>query len=266
VLKARGRTTFQCYGCHHQTSLIAGTLFEGTKLALTVWFLAIDLHSQAKTGLSALALKRDLGVSYPTAWLTHHKLMQAMVERQAGNRLCGDVQVDDASLGGELTGGTAGRGSDNKVPFIGAVAVDENGHPLRAKCTQLPGFSRKAIAAWARANRSPASPVIADGLACFRGVTDLGCAHQPVVLGTRKADELPMFHRVNTVLGHVKNRLSGADPSFGFRRYAERYLGAIADRFNHRFDLHARPARLLVAALRCEPCPLRQIRLAETAC
>lgn len=40
-------------------------MFQGTKLALTIWFMAIYLISQAKTGLSALALKRQLGVSYP---------------------------------------------------------------------------------------------------------------------------------------------------------------------------------------------------------
>ena len=80
-----------------------------------MWFLAIYLISQAKTGLSALALKRYLGVSYPTAWLVHHKLMQAMVEREAGYVLSGKVAVDDAYLGGELSGGTAGRGSENKV-------------------------------------------------------------------------------------------------------------------------------------------------------
>ena len=266
VLKARGRKTFQCNACHHQTSLIAGTLFEGTKLALTVWFLAIYLISQAKTGLSALALKRDLGVSYPTAWLIHHKLMQAMVEREAGYVLSGDVQVDDAYLGGELTGGTAGRGSENKVPFIGAVSVDKNGHPLRAKFSQLPGFTRQAIATWASDNLSPASTVISDGLACFRGVTDAGCAHRPIVVGTRKPEELPMFHWVNTVLGNVKTSLSGAYHSFGFSHYAERYLGAIAYRFNRRFDLHALPARLLVAAVRCEPRPLYRIRLAATSC
>ncbi|SCZ86413.1 conserved hypothetical protein [Nitrosomonas mobilis] len=32
--------------------MIAGTVFQGTKLPLTVWFLAIYLVSQAKTGLS----------------------------------------------------------------------------------------------------------------------------------------------------------------------------------------------------------------------
>lgn len=76
------RKVFQCNACRHQASLIAGTVFQGTKLPLTIWFLAICLISQAKTGLSALALKRQLGVSYPTAWLMHHKLMQVMAERE----------------------------------------------------------------------------------------------------------------------------------------------------------------------------------------
>ena len=65
-----------------------------------MWFLAIDLVREAKTGLSALALKRHWGVSYPTAWLLHHKLMQAMSERDALYTLRGTVQVDDAYLGG----------------------------------------------------------------------------------------------------------------------------------------------------------------------
>jgi hypothetical protein len=75
-MRVKARKTFQCNGCHHQTSVIAGTLFEGTKLALRVWFLAMYLISQAKTGLSSLALKRAVGggVSYRTAWLLHHKL------------------------------------------------------------------------------------------------------------------------------------------------------------------------------------------------
>lgn len=38
-------------------------LFQGTHLPLTVWFLAIDLISEAKTRLPALALKRLRGVA-----------------------------------------------------------------------------------------------------------------------------------------------------------------------------------------------------------
>jgi hypothetical protein len=89
-------------------------LFQGTNLPLAVWFLAIYFISQAKTGLSALALKRHLGVSYPTAWLIQHKLMQAMAEREDQYLLSGHVQMDDAELGGERSGGKAGRGSETQ--------------------------------------------------------------------------------------------------------------------------------------------------------
>ena len=49
--RVRGRThpLFQCQACRHQTSLIAGTVMQSSKLALRVWFLAIDLIRQAKT-------------------------------------------------------------------------------------------------------------------------------------------------------------------------------------------------------------------------
>ena len=44
-------------------------------------------------------------MSYPTAWLMHHKAMKAMADREAAHRLCGAVEVDDAYLGGERAGG-----------------------------------------------------------------------------------------------------------------------------------------------------------------
>lgn len=263
VLRGRTRKTLQCNACHQQTSLIAGTVFQSSKLALTVWFLAIYLVSQAKTGLSALALKRHLGVSYPTAWLVNHKLMQVMVDREAGYVLHGEIQMDDAYLGGELNGGTAGRGSENKVPFVAAVSLDDDGHPLRAKLTTVPGFTRKAIADWAATHLNPGSIVVSDGLACFAGVTDVGCQHQRIVVGGRKPKELPAFQWVNTILGNLKTSLNGAYHAFDFAKYAERYLGAFTYRFNRRFNLHTLPQRLLVAAIASGPLPAKVLRLAE---
>jgi len=60
VVGSGSRRRFQCNACHIQTSMTAGTLFASTKLPLTTWFLAIYLFGQAKTGLSALALKRQV--------------------------------------------------------------------------------------------------------------------------------------------------------------------------------------------------------------
>ena len=68
-------------------------------------------------------------------------------------------------------------------------------------------------------------------------------------MGARKPKDLPDFHWVNTLLGNVKTSLSGAYHAFDFGKYAERYLGAIAYRFNRRFKLDSLAQRLLVAAV-----------------
>lgn len=266
VLRGSTHKVFQCNDCRHQASLIAGTVMQGTKLTLTVWFLAIYLISQAKTGLSALALRRQLGVSYPTAWLVHHKLMQAMAEREERYVLEGQVQVDDAYLGGERSGGKVGRGSENKVPFVAAVSLSEDGHPLRTKLTPVPGFTLKSIAQWAQDNLAPGSTVFSDGLACFSAVTEAGCAHQPTIVAGRKPKDLPEFQWINTVLGNLKTSFAGSYHAFDFRKYAARYLAAFTYRFNRRFDLKNLHHRLLVAAALCGPHPQRAIRLADDHC
>ena len=262
----RTHTLFQCSTCRHQTSLIAGTVMQGSKLPLTLWFLAIYLISQAKTGLSALALKRSLGVSYPTAWLVQHKLMQAMASREQMYVLEGTIQIDDAYLGGEHSGGKAGRGSENKTPFVAAVSLSKEGHPLRAKLSPVAGFSLNAIEQWAKSNLAPGSCVHSDGLACFSAVTAAGCTHERSVVAGRKPKELPQFKWVNTLLGNLKTSLSGSYHAFDFSKYATRYLGAFAYRFNRRFDLRTLHAHLLIAAITCAPQPLRLIRMAEDHC
>lgn len=260
------RKVFQCTTCRHQASLIAGTVFQGTKLPLSTWYLAIYLISQAKTGLSALALKRQLGVSYPTAWLIHHKLMLVMANREERYLLEDRVQVDDAYLGGERTGGKVGRGSENKVPFIAAVSLSEEGHPLRVRLTSISGFTRDAVSTWAKANVASGSVVFSDGLACFGAVTDAGCLHQPTVMAGRKPKDVPEFKWINTVLGNLKTSLSGCYHAFNFQKYAARYLAAFCYRFNRRFDLRTLHQRLIIAAVSSTPCPLRSIRVADVRC
>ncbi len=254
------RRLFQCIGCRHQTSLTAGSLFEHTKLPLTTWFLAIYLISQAKTGLSALAMKRQLGVSCPTAWLLHHKINRAMSARESVHRLEGVVQVDDAYLGGERVGGKPGRGSENKVPFVAALCLDDKDRPRFLKLNLVSGFTSDAIGKWAKASLAPDCAVVSDGLGCFTAVTTAGCTHQAVVVGDRRPRDLPQFLWVNTVLGNLKTTLAGAYHSLKYRKYAAHYLAAFAYRFNRRFDLRDLVSRLIVDAARCAPIRERVVR------
>jgi transposase-like protein len=77
----RNRQLLQCRRCRYQTSLIAGTILQGTKLPMRVWFRAMHLLAQGKKGLSNIELGRRLGISTNAAWRLQHKLMQAMLER-----------------------------------------------------------------------------------------------------------------------------------------------------------------------------------------
>ncbi len=254
------RKLFQCNACRHQTSLTAGGLMEHTKLPLTTWFLAVYLIGQAKTGISALALKRHLGVGYPTAWLPHQKINHAMTAREATERLGGSIQLDDAYLGGEREGGTAGRGSENKVPFVAAVSLDARGRPLHVRLTIVAGFTSLAITAWAQACLDPGSSVHSDGLACFAAVVDAGCLHRTTVVGRLKPSQLPQFKWINTILGNLKTTLAGTFHAIDYRKYAQGYLSAFAYRFNRRFDLRGLFMQLIVDTARCPPIRKTTIR------
>ena len=174
---------YQCYRCHHQTSLTSGTIFADTKLALTTWFLALYLVTQNKNGISALELKRQLGVSYVTAWSIKHKLMQVMKERDDSQPLVGIIQMDDAYWGGERRGGKRGRGAPHKVPFVAAVATDEEQHPIAMRFSKLEGFSKAEIARWSGKHLVSSCTVISDGLECFSAVSKAGCKHIAIVTG-----------------------------------------------------------------------------------
>ncbi len=127
----KARRLYQCHQSHYQTALISETIFEQTKPPLTIWFLAIYLVTQSKKGLSALAaLKREIGVSYNTAWNMKHKIMQIMKERDDSKPLSGVIHLDDVYWGGERHGGKRGRDSKNKVPFVTAVSLNKEGHPI----------------------------------------------------------------------------------------------------------------------------------------
>jgi len=167
------------------------------------------LISQSKNNISALELKRQLGVAYSSAWRVKHKLMQVMTEREEKRVLGGPVVIDDAYLGGELRG-KAGRGSVNKVPFVAAVQLDEEERPQVVRFDRVDGFRKRLIADWAERFMEPGSHVVSDGLNCFPGVTEHGITHQREIVGKgRRSTDMPCFAWINIPLGNLKTALAG---------------------------------------------------------
>lgn len=257
------RHLYQCNRCHHQTSVTSGTLFDSTKVPLTTWFLAIYLITQGKAGISALALMREIGVSYNTAWLMKHKIMQAMKERDDSQPLTGTIQLDDVYWGGERHGGKRGRGSENKTPFVAAVSLSDKQHPLKMNLNVVEGFSLMEIERLAKGHLSPESHVISDGLPCFSAVKQAGCRHTAIVTGGGfESVEFAEFKWVNTLIGNVKNAIHGTYHSVS-KQHLPRYLAEFCYRFNRRFQLEDMLARFIYIALRTRAIPLRNLKMAE---
>jgi transposase-like protein len=256
---------FQCRNCRTQTTLTEGTIFHSTKLPLTIWFQAMYFLSQTKNNVSILELKRLVGISYPSAWRIKHKVMQVMFEREETTKLSGRVEIDDAYLGGENPGGKAGRGSENKVPFIAAVQTNEQNNPVYAVFSKVNTFSGEEVKAWANRSLVPNhTQIVSDGLWCFQSVTTTGCIHQREVVGkNRKSTDMDCFTWVNTILGNLKTAISGTYHAFDFEKYAHRYLGEYQYRFNRRFDLTTILPRLIFASANTGRRPERWLRLAE---
>lgn len=89
---------------------------------LSKWFVAIYLVSRDKRGFSALTLQKNIGVSYPTAWLMIHKIREAMFQSDDGYLLADIVEVDEAFFG--ASGVKQGRGTQ-KAKVIVQVSLTE---------------------------------------------------------------------------------------------------------------------------------------------
>jgi hypothetical protein len=79
--------------------ILAGTLFESTKLSLRTWFRVIWEVVSRKNGVSALAVSNTFKIRYDTVWYILQKLRRAMV-RPGRELLSGTVEVDETYYGG----------------------------------------------------------------------------------------------------------------------------------------------------------------------
>src|SRR5215210_2495432 len=260
-VKTRG--LFQCSACRRQTSLIAGTIFASRHVPLRLWFPAMDHVTQSQQGISSIELGRRLGVTQTTAWKLKHKLAQVMMERDASQRLTGRVEIDDAYLGGERSGGKRGRGAPGKTPFVAAVETTPEGKPVRLKLRRVTSFCNHAISGLAKRSLDPNCKVVSDGLACFGAVSEAGCQHHVVKTGSGPAAaRVPAFKWVNTALGNIKAAIVGTYRAID-QKHVPRYLDEFEYRFNRRYDLAAMMPRLLWAGVRTPPMPYRLLKLSD---
>jgi transposase-like protein len=101
--RANKAPRFRCRTCAKDFSITSGTLFASHKRPLRDYLAAIAIFCNEVKGKNALALSRDLGLSYKAAFVLAHKLREAMSEELKG-RVIGDdrpvAEIDGAVFGG----------------------------------------------------------------------------------------------------------------------------------------------------------------------
>jgi transposase-like protein len=101
--RLKGAPRFRCRACVKDFTITSGTLFASHKLPLRAYLAAIAIFCNEVKGKSALALSRDLNVSYKCAFVLLHKLREAMAAELKGRIVGGEgkiAEVDGGYFGG----------------------------------------------------------------------------------------------------------------------------------------------------------------------
>ena len=238
--KNKRNRVYQCLEstCKQQFSATAGTLFHDSHLPLKKWFMAIALMLNAKKGLSALQLQRDLKVNYRTAWYLNHRIREAMVDNDG--LLSGLVEIDETYVGGKTKRNRRGsRGLDR--PKDAVIGIIERGGRLRYRHIGKGSVSAKQARQAFDENVSPDVKAI---------VTDQSLIY-PFGLPKEQLDkhftvdhsheyvssELPGVHTntIESAFSLLKRGIVGSFHKVSIK-HLQRYLNEFSYRFNRRED------------------------------
>lgn len=254
------RSRFTCRSCRHETTVTAGTIFEGTRTPLTHWFAAAWQLTSHKQGVSALGLQRVLGLgSYQTAWTMLHKFRRAMV-RPGRDRLTGEVELDESYIGGNEAGVT-GRETVTKAIIAIAVEVHDPRGFGRVRIKRVPNVDKASLMSFVQEAVEPGSTVRTDGWRSYAPLGELGYSHE--VRNVSRSHQpahvlLPGPHRVSSLL---KRWLLGTHQGGVALAHIDAYLDEFTFRFNRRSSRSRGLLfyRLLEQAVQVPPAPYKSL-------
>jgi len=232
----KSRSLYQCKACNHQASVTAETIMDKTRTPLKKWFLAIYLMAEDKRGISALSLKKQISVSYQTAWAMCHKIRHAMGERDEDYSLKGIIEMDEAFFGASAEGGKRGRGTDKTAVFV-SVELTKDGKPEFVKMKVVETDNEESVDGetvkkHAEKTIVKGSEIRTDGLSIYNLLSENGYA-----LTQKKYDpknEPEHLHWIHIIISNTKALIEGTFHGLD-SIHLQRYLNEFCYRFNRRW-------------------------------
>jgi len=210
---------------------LKGTIFEKSSTPLTLWFYAIFLFSQAKNGVSAKELERQLGVTYKCAWRIAKQVRSLMSGDDSP--LTGIIEVDEAYIGGK--GGNRLKGgktiSDKTILF---GMIERNGN---ARVRKVISSGVRILVPQIQANVDKTATIYSDSWRGYDSLVKVGYDHETV--NHLHNEWVRNNVHTNTIEGfwsQLKRSINGT-----YHSVSPKYLQSYADEFAFRYSFRKFP-------------------------
>lgn len=218
----------KCQDCDRTISVTSNTIFERTRIPLTVWFEAAWLFVASKNGVSATTLHNLLPINtYQTAWTMLSKFRYA-ISSTPKRKLEGVVEVDEWMQGG-VRKGVKGRGVGKNI-VLAAVEKRPGG---RVRFAVAPNTKTATLGKFIKDNVVPGSKVITDAWVAYPKATGgyTHVAHNEARSELEAHELLPAVHRVFSLADRL---LLGTYQGSTRKEHLQEYLDEFAFRYNRR--------------------------------
>lgn len=228
---------YHCNGCNTGFSVTVRTIFHHTHLPLQKWFLALSLVLNAKKGISARQLGRDLEVNKNTAWRMALQIRAAMAEPEQRPLLTGVVEMDETFVGGKPRKWSGndddkpkrGRGT-KKTPVVGML---ERGGNVAAKVVKKAKLNMKSLSSLVREHSDPKLAILmTDEYTGYNKSSSL-MEHKSINHSVRYVDGEIHTNGIESFWALLKRGIVGQYHKVSIR-YLQRYINEFCYRFNNR--------------------------------
>lgn len=222
-----GRTAYACKFCGYQIYPLAGTIFEKSSTPLDLWFFAMYLMVQTRSGISAKQLERMLGVTYKTAWRMFKQIRMLMA--QSGGMLDGIVEIDETYMGGKGKNRALKWVGNEKPKEILMGFIQREG---KAYIKHIPNTGKYTLIEQIKANVSPTARVLTDELMTYTTLHKYGYFQQSVTHSKAEYARGDIHtNNIESFWGGLKRGIYGV-----YRVVSKKYLQAYADEYAWRYN------------------------------
>jgi len=237
---------YKCAACRKQFTVTVGTLFEGSKVPLNKWLMAVHLICSSKKGISSHQIHCMLGVTYKTAWFMTHRIREAMKDMNC-TPLGGKgttVEVDETFIGNAKQKPRRARGYEHKHKIL--TLVERGG---RSRSMIVDNLKAKTLLPIVCEQVEAGTRVMTDEAGQYKNLNKIFPDHH--IVSHSVGEYVRGEAYTNTIEGFFsifKRGMKGIYQHCG-KRHLARYLAEFDFRYNHRDTTDAERATIALKGI-----------------